>query len=151
MFAEQAFRQLLKDYTQDEVLGIIEQTRAAYLGNMKKLLRAIDVPLVLLWFSNDRTPDYELRTESLRGIFGGFPHLVTRTMVEDLKQEVSLYIECVYRQDREHVLENRFTGEEVQITLPLGKRSSRNTYYPTPDMHAKVAQRLAEALRPLVH
>lgn len=134
------------------VCRVVEETRRAWVANYRKLLHEIGCPTVLLWFSK-RVPDYVEDTRSLRGLFGEFPQLVTRPMVEEVAAMCTEYVECVTAHGSPQPLFSRFTGEPVTVDpakdrpdLGKGEPWTHNQYYPSPEMHAAAAAALMNAI-----
>jgi hypothetical protein len=143
--AETAYRELLEQGSSSEVMALVNETRANWVANMRRLLALIDVPTILLWFSK-RAPDY---TPDLRGVhrlFGEFPQLVDRYMVEQIRYDADEYVECVTDRGSPHALINRHTGKPTGYPgrTDLGKTVERslNSYYPSPEMHEDAAKAL---------
>lgn len=151
MEAVPAYRQLLADESVERVQEIVEETRQNWVKSMANLLESIEVPTILFWFS-ERSPDYEESYSELRlrPLFGKFPHLVNRTMIEQIKPVSDEYVECISARGLPQRLFNRFTHEPMSIpnrTDPGGRQERYNRYYPSPEMHADAADALVEAGR----
>jgi hypothetical protein len=117
---------------------IVAETRAAYVASMTRLLSAIAPPKILLWFSA-RTPEYPERWElPIWRLWGQFPQFVNRAMVEQLRNRVDLYIECVSSR-----------GSPQPIVDGSGNPAF-NRYYPSPEMHQDAADLLLPACRALL-
>jgi hypothetical protein len=131
---------------------IVIETREAYLRNMERLLDLIRPPKILLWFSV-REPDYQESYEMpLPRLFGDFPHLVNRPMVDRLRTRCDIYVECVSRRglpqlifDRDTVGDSTANGSHAPENI-----IARNQYYPSPEMHEDAATLLAPACRELL-
>ena len=142
--ADQAYEDLIEKLSHDELHEIVEETRRNYLETYKKLLEKIKVPKILLWFSV-REPYYEDKYEQVKycwQLFKGFPQLVNHRMVEELKEYCDDYVECVSKRGHPQLLVSRFTGEAVEIVNFRGIKKTHNQYYPSPEMHVDVAQKL---------
>ena len=151
MEAVAAYRELLANESVERVQAVVEETRQNWIGSFANLLEAIEVPTILFWFS-ERSPDYEESYSELRlrPLFGKFPHLVNRAMVEQLRPGSDEYVECISARGLPQRLFNRFTHEPAAIpnqTDPVGGRERYNRYYPSPEMHADAADALEEAGR----
>lgn len=125
------------------------QTFGRYVAAMKEILEAIDVPKILFWFS-ERTPDYEEKLElPIWRLYGGFPQLVNRSMVESLRSHCDAYVECVSRRGLPHLLfehnrERSTDSKEAEPPVAI------NRYYPSPEMHEDAAARLLPVCRDLL-
>jgi len=111
------------------------------------------VPAILFWFSQ-RPPEYDESYSDVHSLFGEFPQLVNRQMVEQIKQFSDDYVECISARGLPQPLVSRFTGEAASVMhrADLGGGTQEfNTYYPSPDMHADAADALIEACRKYSH
>jgi len=135
---------------------VVEETRRAWVESCRELIRIIDRPTVLLWFSK-RTPDYPTDFTTLGRLFGEFPQLVTREMVEEVAALCTEYVECVTDRGSPQPLFSRFTGQAVTVS-PAGDRAdlakernwTHNRYYPSPEMHEDAAMMLEPVCRRLL-
>ncbi|MDY7016441.1 MAG: DUF6473 family protein, partial [Cyanobacteriota bacterium] len=137
---------------------LIEETRQNHVNATIELLKRISPPKILLWFSV-RSPQQlqELSQYSLamsRRLLGGglssrilhrmgignntmdihlgeFPHLIDRSMVDEIKKYSDSYVECVTRANMPQQLVN-FQGDAI----------GQNIYYPSPEMHERAAEQL---------
>jgi hypothetical protein len=149
--AEPAYKELLANESVSTVAEIVEETRENWVKSYSALLEAIEVPTILFWFST-RSPDYEESYDSeIRALFGEFPHLVNRSMVERVRHLSDGYVECVSRRGLPQRLISRFTGEPVSVMYrpDLGGvwQDEFNPYYPAPEMHTDAFHALAETCR----
>jgi hypothetical protein len=147
--AEPAYRKLLETVSIERAEAIVEETRANWLESFSGLFRAIEVPSILFWFSQ-RSPDYEESYSDVHSLFGKFPQLVNRSMVERIRQLGDDYVECISTRGLPQALFSRFTGEPATVMhrADLGAGTQEfNTYYPSPEMHADAANALIEACR----
>ena len=129
---------------QRTVKQLVRECRATYLEDYRELFSAIQVPTILFWFSK-RSPDYRDRYANLREVFGEFPQLVDREMVDHLKPYCVDYVECVTSRGSPQRLISRFTGEPVSIKESDARPDlsssphQYNSYYPSPEMHEDAA------------
>jgi Sulfotransferase family/Domain of unknown function (DUF6473) len=143
--ADAAYRELLANESRDTVAVVVEETRANWVRSYSALLGMIEVPTVLLWFSV-RPPDYEESYADVEALFGEFPQLVNRDMVDQIKDLSDEYVECISSRGFPQPLVSRFTGEPVSVDL-ASERQELNDYYPSPQMHEDAADALLEACR----
>jgi hypothetical protein len=151
--AEPAYRDLLANQSLETIEAVVAETRGNWVESFSTLLHAIEVPTVLFWFST-RAPDYEESYSDVHALFGEFPQLVNRAMVEQIKQVSDDYVECVSTRGLPQPLVSRFTGEPTSVMhrADLGAGSQEfNTYYPSPEMHADAADALVETCRKYAH
>jgi hypothetical protein len=150
MGCDQAFAELLKTESRVTLARVVEETRQSWISSYRRLMSGISVPKVLFWFST-RTSSYTESFDTLSGLFGAFPQLVNRRMVDELRRDSERYAECVSKRGLPQVLRDRFTGERVTITDPWTVQPwSENWYYPSPQMHEDAANALEPACRELL-
>jgi Domain of unknown function (DUF6473) len=114
--------------------ALVRELRANWVRSSLELLRRIEVPVVLLWFSR-RPPAYSERYATKGKLLGEFPHLITPEMLDPLRPRVAAYVECVTHRGSPHRLYSRFTGEPI-VDHP------EDPYYPSPEMHEDAAAAL---------
>jgi hypothetical protein len=146
-----AYRELLANESVERVQAIVAETRQNWINSFANLLEAIEAPTILFWFS-ERSADYEesYSERRVRPLFGKFPQLVNRTMIEQIRSMSDEYVECISSRGLPQRLVSRFTGEPVTIPdrTDLSRTRERiNRYYPSPEMHADAADALVEACR----
>jgi len=147
---DQAFAELLKTQSSTTLMRVVEETRQSWIASYRKLTLSISSPKILLWFAA-RTPDYSPSFGSLSALFGAFPQLVNRSMVDEVRRQCDRYVECVSKRGLPQVLLDRFTGERVTITDPWTSQPwSENWYYPSPHMHEDAANTLEPTCRGLL-
>lgn len=133
LFANHAYKQLLKKSPPELVDKVVRETRKRYSEEMSELLRLISVPKILLWFSR-RTPDYKDNTKSVHDLFGDYPQLVNQSVIQDLIPLCDDYVEVVSSRGLPQKLINYATGKPINV-FHLAKVPSQNDYYPSPEMH----------------
>ena len=143
MGAEPAYRELLANEGPEHARAVVEETRANWVKSFSALLEAIEVPTVLFWFSK-RSPDFEDDYSDVVSMFGEFPHLVNRAMVEQIGRSATIR-ECVSARGFPQRLFNRFTGEPASVTYrpDWATWQGIRRYYPSPEMHFDAAETLA--------
>ena len=123
------------------------ETRENWIDSFRSLLAAITRPKILFWFA-ERGPAYSERLDDVHGLFGGFPQLVNRAMMEHIWPLCDQYVECVSSRGMPQALRNRFTGEPALVNFGQGRKgeqpraSSHNSYYPSPQMQLDAARAL---------
>ncbi len=152
MLAQEAYQRLLRAYDLQRVREVVEETQRNWVEQMTALLQAITCPTTLLWFST-RSPDYEICYDSVAGLFGEFPQLVTTTMVNTVALHADQYVEVKTNRGLPQPLFNLKTGEP-EVVFPKDRFPDRpdrlrsmNNYYPSPEMHVDAATALTSALR----
>ena len=142
--SEPAYDKLLQTHSRSYVEALVVETRNRYVAEMTTLLSAIRSPKILFWFSR-RMPDYEARYDFVGNLFGHFPQLVNRPMIDELKNKCELYCECVTERGLPQPLFDRTAGQPVK--LDLGPAFPyHNNYYPSPEMHQDARRLLTEAI-----
>jgi hypothetical protein len=141
---DEAYRELLEQHDAPFVRTIVEETRANWIRSYRRLLSQIRVPTIMLWFSM-RAPDYVEEYRSVEALFGDFPQLVNRGMVEEVRASCTAYVESVSRRGMPHRLVSRRNGEPVTVSDPWGGEWSTDWYYGSPDMHVDAAAALEPA------
>jgi hypothetical protein len=135
--------ELLKTGSPDQIRRVVRETRENYVRNSVSLLKHIQRPKVLFWFSN-RSPDYQEDLSSTEKILAAFPQLVNRAMMDEIRAYCDVYIECVSASGIPQQLWNadqRIDG----TTIEDGKIVNR--YYPSPEMHREAADLLDPVCR----
>jgi Domain of unknown function (DUF6473) len=135
---------------------LVRETRADWQQQFAALLTETAPPKLLLWWSR-RRPDYRARYHSLAALFGEFPQLVDRAMVERLRPLADDYVECVTRRGSPQPLFDRRTGAPTSVqpaAAGTGEdpalRWHHNAYYPSPAMHEDAAAALLAPARALL-
>ena len=150
--AKRHFRQADSIFGARKAKRVVAETRNNWVDHYQILLDQISVPKVLLWFSK-RSPDYQEEYDKVHKLFGDFPQLVNRAMVNEVSPLCDDYVECVSQRGVPQPLMSRFTGEPTTIDPSRdrkdlgGKLWTHNTYYPSPEMHQDAFQLLAEVCR----
>lgn len=149
LMAEAAYREFLKSASDEMIEDILIETRNNYVNNMIKLLQSIQVPRILLWFSQ-RVPDYTEELDDVRKFFGKYPQLVNQAMVDKIKAYADEYVESISAEGMPQKLVNRFTGEVPRVFNILNEKSEPrkyNSYYPSPEMHLAAYEKLLPVCR----
>ena len=154
--ADFAYQQLLERADRQTAVKLVAETRRLYVKEFIQLLKKITVPKVLLWFSK-RSPDYKESYENIFKLFSNFPHLVNRPMIEALRPHCDAYVEHVDAAGLPQPLINRHTQQPAAIVRPRAYQQGKvqlksstmtqNIYYPSPEMHRNVAEKLIPVCR----
>jgi hypothetical protein len=147
--AENAWRELLQREDSGVVREAVRETRETWIRNYQDLMVRIDKPKILLWLS-ERAPEYSENYENVHSLFGKFPQLVNREMIDRIKPNSDYYVECITKRGMPQPLVSRFTGEPTQVTGRAdlgGKPRAYNSYYATPEMHQDAAIMLTPICR----
>ncbi len=123
---------------------LVAETRRNYVEQMKQLMGWIMPPKLLFWFSQ-RPPDYQEAYGSAGAIFGDFPQLINRAVLNELRPCAQFHAECVSSRGMPQPTISRFTGEMVELGISP-RQPGYNAYYPSPEMHEDAAAALAPAL-----
>jgi len=146
-FSANRFYEWLLEQGEELSRKIVSETRANYVMAMTELLDAITAPKILLWFSV-RTPEYvEQLRMPLHRLWGEFPQLVNREMINEIKTHCDQYVECISRRGLPQPLLRRSGNTDglMEPSGPLSKAEEKteNHYYPSPEMHEDAAALLA--------
>jgi hypothetical protein len=147
--AQRYIRKLIRILGAAQLKPLIAETREQWITQYRQLLQQITVPKILFWFSQ-RSPDYQERYDSINTVFGEFPQLVNRKMVEALYDYCDDYVESVTCRGMPQPLFDKNTGEPTTANPALdrpdlgGDLWSHNFYYPSPEMHLDATQALLE-------
>jgi len=146
--AEQAYRELLESHDKEFVSKIVKETRRNWVFSFVSLLKAIQPPKILFWFSQ-RGTGYREQFTHVHSLFGHFPQLVNDSMMSEIRPFCDEYVECVSSKGMPQLLKSRFSGQPVLVNYGRkgeeSRTSSHNTYYPSPQMHEDAAN----VLRPV--
>jgi hypothetical protein len=148
------FYSWLQEQDEELIRKIVVETRTNYVQAMTDLLNAITAPKILFWFSV-RTPDYQEQLRlSVHRLWGDFPHLVNREMVEQIRRHCDAYVECISRRGLPQRLSRRSgdaTGVKESSSPPSADAlMTENTYYPSPEMHEDAAALLIPVCRTIL-
>jgi uncharacterized protein DUF6473 len=148
MIAQEFFEDLLSSRPRSEVEHVVRQFRDAWAADMRRLLDSIRAPTVLFWFSQ-RIPDYtEQYRMPVEELFGEFPQLVNREMIERILPWADSYCECVSSRGLPRPIVDE-SGRPSSLVLdfhiarPAIYRLSKDSYYPSSEMHVEAAEVLA--------
>jgi hypothetical protein len=146
-----------------EVKDVLQQTRENWIDSYVKLLSAIKVPKILLWYARrppwlnytKRAAWWWQRYDNVNALFGDYPQLVTPAMVRAIRPRAEAYVQCVTRRGWPQPLISRFNGEPVvadhgKDRPDLAKTTSVNAYYPSPQMHEDAARKLLSTCARLI-
>ncbi len=150
MGARQAYSQLLRKnflFGRKNLRHIVAETRENWIADYRRLFSLIEVPTILLWFSRRRL-QYREHYLIPRTMLGKFPHLVNQEMIDRIRPFAPQYVECRSRKGSPQRLISRHTGLPAEVdpgsnrTDLGGPRWRYNSYYPSPEMHEDVADKL---------
>jgi Domain of unknown function (DUF6473) len=151
--AEPAYRHLIASESVERIAEIVDETRSNWVESYFRLLEAIKVPTILFWYSK-RSPDLEDDFSNVDALFGEYPHMVNRAMVEQVRGLTNDYVECISSRGFPQRLVSRFTGEPVTIESRADLRETWrgvNLHYPSPEMHVDAAAALMQACMEYAH
>lgn len=129
------------------VRQVVAETRQNYVRNMSRLLEGIHAPKALLWLSK-RPPRYVIDDRKLHGILNAHPQLVDDIMLDQLRGHADAVVECVSSAGLPRRL---WPAAEPLPGTVLAEGVLTNRYYPSPEMHALAAAKLAGACRSILH
>ena len=141
MLAAQAYTWIMETRTEKETLAIVKEAQDRWVHEMSTLADSISAPKILFWFSV-RSQDFTPKVGTFASLLGNFPQLVTRDMIEQVMTKFETFVECTTERGLPQTLTHRVTGRLVRVSY-MGRRvSSKNSYYPSPQMHLDAAHAL---------
>lgn len=155
MTAESAWDKVIRDPTisAERFWTLVEETRTDWVESYTRLLDAVEVPVVLLFFGKSPPQTNQNPTgkpETLTDLMGDHPQLVTRAMLDRVKSQCASYIEVVTRKGSPQKLpiavDMLGTGRRRAPPENFGRQ---NGYYPSPEMHAVAAKSLLSVCKSL--
>ena len=145
VFAEFAYKELLKESDVEKLVKIRAETQHRYIEEMVSLLQLIKCPTTLLWFST-RHPEYNENISDIGGYLGDFPHFISRSVIEQITPYADSYVEIVSKRGLPQPIFDFETKEPSLVwpedLFPGVKLRYHNNYYPSPEMHEDVAAAL---------
>lgn len=141
--AEIAWKEIIKNVELD-TLNLVEENKRTWLEHYKILSEKIKAPTILFYFS-EREADYDISTDSVYGLFGKFPQLVNRAMIDKIRYYFDDYVECISDIGMPQKLIDKKTGLPTKIKMRNdlgGQYKKYNNYYPSPEMHELAAKQL---------
>ena len=142
---ERFLAELMEREDREVVQRVIAETRQDYLDGMIGLLERIKRPKVLLWIG-DRDPDAEDDYRSADALLGGFPHLVDRSMLEEMRARCDAFVEC---RSTNGLPQTLWKAKSSIEGADLDSGTLVNRHYPSPQIHGEVGDLLAEDCRRL--
>lgn len=145
--SDAGYKELIEQKDIKYVKNIVRETRLNWLKNFQALLKKIQVPKILFWFSN-RSPYLPENYKNVHALFGRYPQLVNSEMVKKIREDSDEYIKCISTRGNHHLHISRFTNEPTLIKTWEGRQdlielygagSMFDTYYPSPEMHIDAA------------
>lgn len=149
-FMKSTFRSICQALGRRNVERLLVETREDWCRGYEKLIEQITVPKVLLWISK-RSPDTNDDFSDVQKLFGDFPQLVNRPMMDRLIAICDDYVESVSDRGSPQPLVSRFTGKPCTVKLSDDRADlgdiqwTHNPYYPSPEMHDDATDKLMES------
>jgi hypothetical protein len=146
------YRKMMQSLPPETLQALIRETQENWVAETQQLLRALTVPVVVLWFSS-RQPDYEPGHDSVHSLFGEFPQVVQGWMVDAVRDGMNRYVSVVSSDGLPQELVSRFSGLPASINKRAdleGNSKAQNDYYPSPEMHELAFKQLLPTCRDLV-
>ena len=118
----------------------VKETRRDYIYQMLALIRSVNVPKILFYFSIRRPEDLPGKLTA-----SPFPQFLTRWMIEEMAGFCDEYVECISNVGLPQKLYDK-NGNPTTVSRPpwdlKNPPMSQNTYYPSPEMHVEAANAL---------
>ena len=119
---------------------LVRRWQSNYVILMKKLIRELRLPVILIWMSDRRPSDWsDLQLDEAPN-FGTFPQLVDQEIVDEIKGGAAIYMELSPDEALEHGFTNRFTGEPCPVFEPDGSLRWANHYYASGIAHEELGR-----------
>ena len=129
----------------------IAESQTNWIDQYEQLLRQIDVPVILFYFSvKQKDTDPPLDAKNANALLEPFPQLIRESSIDTVAARCDDFIECTSTRNHGHYLKSRFNGEPVEVDNSvldprMTVRWKRNWYYPSPEMHEDAAASLLRA------
>ncbi len=154
MDCEQGWMRALAEGGASLVSQLVEESQADWVAHMHKIAQTARAPTVMFYFSTVK-PDHEIGFTDLGAIYGEYPQLVTRAMIEAVRPAFAAYAEIVSSVGLPEPTVSSFCGEPLPVVFGGGTLDEQNvlgvnTYYPSQPMHDQAAEALTQVLRPLL-
>lgn len=120
------------------------EMKCAWISRTQMLLNALQAPTILLWFAR-RAPDRDSSSET--GDSTAYPFFVDRAMIDTVRPAANGYVEIVTERGLPQDL--CVDGQPV-LFRPNGIPIDQNRDFPSPEMHADVADALIPEIRRLM-
>lgn len=117
IFAETAYVGLLEEGNLDVLARLRTEIRVRYIEENISLLSSITPPKILFYFST-RPTEYVEHLKGLGGYWGGFPHFVSKGVIDALRPHAAAYAECITGEGLPQPLFDATTGEPVEMWTP---------------------------------
>ncbi len=137
MKAIHLFRDLWDKGKKRKLRMLLKESKNNYVNEMIALLQMINVPKILLWISV-RSPEDVQPGKSFHNLIGQFPHLIDRSIINQLKPYSDSYVECT----SDAGLPQKIFDKQENLV-------GENVYYPSPEMHLIAASKLLPDCRQL--
>lgn len=125
--------------------SVLAEQRGIWLDKMQALIRAIKKPVILLYYSHFKPPE-KLVFNNFDQLWK-FPQLIDKTLIEVLKKDVAVYFEYYSNLGMpQKLLSDNGASASVKMGIK-DKNTNLNKYYPSPEMNADLAIKLAEFLK----
>lgn len=147
--AADAYRKLLTHYGRDSLDEQVHEARQNWVLAYEKLLGTIRVPVVCVWIDLQEDADQPAHDSLL----GGFPHLITADELGLFERAGVDIVAVSLRESPRQLLLNYSSRRPVEVfdstqfpTRPAWSRAI-NTYYPSPEMHERIAREVITYLQ----
>lgn len=147
LHATEAYKALLRSKDDSYCQAIRQETKLRYVLSTIALLREIQVPKILFYFSNRRPAAMLKKFKYIRQFLGEFPHFVDQEVINELQPYADHYAECVTERGFPHQL-----PKELVVSSPIGKPRviEQDNYYPSPEMHEDAALELLKVTQSFI-
>lgn len=132
-----AWKYIFDNFSKEYLKSLVTETRRCWIEETIHLLKLIEKPKILLFFSR-RKPDYTESWNNLQKVWGDFPQLINSGMLQEILPYSDFYLE---------VVTHRGSPQKLPVSISLGidgKKRNFNNYYPSPEMHIDAFEVLKE-------
>lgn len=129
-----------------EYRRLVRSWTSRYRDHCLALAEAIRAPKILVWMSQRAPEDWSVELGEVKRIFGPFPHLIGRNLIDAVRPAFDAYVEAVERQPSALTFTSRVTGERCPFMSNRGSPQWSTAYYPTQAAHTACFEQVAPLL-----
>lgn len=141
--SEMAYKILKRNLTNREFRSVLLETQGNYVKHVLDFLNKLPNKKIVLIMSAKKLPSGFILCRPSQ--LGHFPELVTRKMVRQIGKHADASLMII----SDAGLPYRIADEMLEGAWPRGASGGLSKYYPTPTLHARVAEELFGAIRGL--
>jgi LPS sulfotransferase NodH len=139
------WKDIFENKSREEFQSILIEQRGVWLDKMMALIKQINRPIVLLYYSHFKPPQ-KLVFDSFDQLWK-FPQLIDKTLIDVVKAKTDAYFEYFSNIG----MPQKLVGEEgstASVKMGINDNTTNlNRYYPSPEMHAELAEKLFQFIK----